>query len=169
MRLDGSKIDDDRRGRAAVVEPGRVLPIPQEPADRRRRAQCAERRPDRARPGRHRRQRRSLGSRLDVRIGLRDNIPRAAEATRAPASRRKCPFPRQGTFASAPEFVSTGATVFDRRGYRWPMAPEAPRLLFVHAHPDDETINNGATIAHYVGRVAHGAGGHLHPGRGGAR
>ena len=23
----------------------------------------------------------------------------------------------------------------------------APRLLFVHAHPDDETINNGATIA----------------------
>ncbi len=34
------------------------------------------------------------------------------------------------------------------------MAPEAPRLLFVHAHPDDETINNGATIAHYVGRGA---------------
>ncbi len=24
------------------------------------------------------------------------------------------------------------------------------RLLFVHAHPDDETINNGATIAHYA-------------------
>ncbi len=32
------------------------------------------------------------------------------------------------------------------------MASEAPRLLFVHAHPDDETINNGATIAHYVKR-----------------
>ena len=31
------------------------------------------------------------------------------------------------------------------------MAPELPRLLFVHAHPDDETINNGATIAHYAG------------------
>lgn len=29
-----------------------------------------------------------------------------------------------------------------------------PRLLFVHAHPDDETINNGATIAHYVARGA---------------
>lgn len=25
-----------------------------------------------------------------------------------------------------------------------------PRLLFVHAHPDDETISNGATIAHYT-------------------
>lgn len=25
-----------------------------------------------------------------------------------------------------------------------------PRLLFVHAHPDDETINNGATIARYA-------------------
>ncbi len=34
------------------------------------------------------------------------------------------------------------------------MASEAPRLLFVHAHPDDETINNGATIAHYVNRGA---------------
>jgi N-acetyl-1-D-myo-inositol-2-amino-2-deoxy-alpha-D-glucopyranoside deacetylase len=31
---------------------------------------------------------------------------------------------------------------------------ETPRLLFVHAHPDDETINNGATIAHYVRRGA---------------
>lgn len=29
-----------------------------------------------------------------------------------------------------------------------------PRLLFVHAHPDDETINNGATIAHYASRGA---------------
>ena len=32
--------------------------------------------------------------------------------------------------------------------------PQTPRLLFVHAHPDDETITNGATIAHYVGRGA---------------
>ena len=31
---------------------------------------------------------------------------------------------------------------------------EIPRLLFVHAHPDDETLTTGATIAHYV---AHGA------------
>ena len=23
-------------------------------------------------------------------------------------------------------------------------------MLLVHAHPDDETINNGATMAHYV-------------------
>jgi N-acetyl-1-D-myo-inositol-2-amino-2-deoxy-alpha-D-glucopyranoside deacetylase len=31
---------------------------------------------------------------------------------------------------------------------------ETPRLLFVHAHPDDETITNGVTISHYVGRGA---------------
>jgi N-acetyl-1-D-myo-inositol-2-amino-2-deoxy-alpha-D-glucopyranoside deacetylase len=29
--------------------------------------------------------------------------------------------------------------------------PETPRLLFVHAHPDDESLSNGATIAHYTG------------------
>lgn len=29
-----------------------------------------------------------------------------------------------------------------------------PRLLFVHAHPDDETLTTGATIAHYAGRGA---------------
>lgn len=33
-------------------------------------------------------------------------------------------------------------------------SPETPRLLFVHAHPDDETLTTGATIAHYA---AHGA------------
>jgi N-acetyl-1-D-myo-inositol-2-amino-2-deoxy-alpha-D-glucopyranoside deacetylase len=27
---------------------------------------------------------------------------------------------------------------------------DPPRLLFVHAHPDDESLNNGATIAHYA-------------------
>jgi len=31
---------------------------------------------------------------------------------------------------------------------------ETPRLLFVHAHPDDESITNGATIAHYAARGA---------------
>lgn len=31
---------------------------------------------------------------------------------------------------------------------------ERPRLLFVHAHPDDETLTTGATIAHYVARGA---------------
>ena len=35
------------------------------------------------------------------------------------------------------------------------MVPQqTPRLLFVHAHPDDETINNGVTIAHYTARGA---------------
>lgn len=31
---------------------------------------------------------------------------------------------------------------------------ESPRLLFVHAHPDDETLTTGATIAHYASRGA---------------
>jgi N-acetyl-1-D-myo-inositol-2-amino-2-deoxy-alpha-D-glucopyranoside deacetylase len=31
---------------------------------------------------------------------------------------------------------------------------ETPRLLFVHAHPDDECLSNGATIAHYISRGA---------------
>jgi N-acetyl-1-D-myo-inositol-2-amino-2-deoxy-alpha-D-glucopyranoside deacetylase len=33
-------------------------------------------------------------------------------------------------------------------------AQEAPRLLFVHAHPDDETLTTGGTIAHYTARGA---------------
>ncbi len=32
--------------------------------------------------------------------------------------------------------------------------PESPRLLFVHAHPDDESLSNGATIAYYAARGA---------------
>jgi N-acetyl-1-D-myo-inositol-2-amino-2-deoxy-alpha-D-glucopyranoside deacetylase len=32
--------------------------------------------------------------------------------------------------------------------------PETPRLMFVHAHPDDESLANGATIAHYTARGA---------------
>ncbi len=32
--------------------------------------------------------------------------------------------------------------------------PETPRLLFVHAHPDDESLGTGATIAHYTARGA---------------
>jgi N-acetyl-1-D-myo-inositol-2-amino-2-deoxy-alpha-D-glucopyranoside deacetylase len=31
---------------------------------------------------------------------------------------------------------------------------DTPRLLFVHAHPDDESLSNGATIAHYTARGA---------------
>ena len=32
---------------------------------------------------------------------------------------------------------------------------EGFRILLVHAHPDDETINNGATMALYADRGAH--------------
>jgi N-acetyl-1-D-myo-inositol-2-amino-2-deoxy-alpha-D-glucopyranoside deacetylase len=31
----------------------------------------------------------------------------------------------------------------------------AQRLLLVHAHPDDETIGTGATMARYVAQGAH--------------
>ncbi|HEX7323578.1 MAG TPA: N-acetyl-1-D-myo-inositol-2-amino-2-deoxy-alpha-D-glucopyranoside deacetylase [Mycobacterium sp.] len=34
------------------------------------------------------------------------------------------------------------------------LSGETPRLLFVHAHPDDETLTTGATIAHYAARGA---------------
>ena len=34
------------------------------------------------------------------------------------------------------------------------MPSKTPRLLFVHAHPDDETLTTGATIAHYAARGA---------------
>lgn len=34
------------------------------------------------------------------------------------------------------------------------MSDRTPRLLFVHAHPDDETLTTGATIAHYAARGA---------------
>ena len=37
------------------------------------------------------------------------------------------------------------------------MAPSTPdrRLLLVHAHPDDETIGNGATMAQYAAEGVH--------------
>jgi N-acetyl-1-D-myo-inositol-2-amino-2-deoxy-alpha-D-glucopyranoside deacetylase len=35
-----------------------------------------------------------------------------------------------------------------------PETRETPRLLFIHAHPDDESLSNGATIAHYTARGA---------------
>ncbi len=31
-----------------------------------------------------------------------------------------------------------------------PQTPRTPRLLFVHAHPDDECLTTGGTIAHYA-------------------
>ena len=32
---------------------------------------------------------------------------------------------------------------------------QGARILLVHAHPDDETINNGATMAMYTALGAH--------------
>jgi N-acetyl-1-D-myo-inositol-2-amino-2-deoxy-alpha-D-glucopyranoside deacetylase len=34
--------------------------------------------------------------------------------------------------------------------WRFMPSDETPRLLFVHAHPDDETLTTGATISHYA-------------------
>ena len=39
-------------------------------------------------------------------------------------------------------------------GRVFPVSDQIPRLLFVHAHPDDETLTTGATIAHYASRGA---------------
>jgi N-acetyl-1-D-myo-inositol-2-amino-2-deoxy-alpha-D-glucopyranoside deacetylase len=35
------------------------------------------------------------------------------------------------------------------------VAPAARRILFVHAHPDDETVSTGATMARYAAEGAH--------------
>jgi N-acetyl-1-D-myo-inositol-2-amino-2-deoxy-alpha-D-glucopyranoside deacetylase len=39
-------------------------------------------------------------------------------------------------------YISTGLLMLDRY--------DGARVLLVHAHPDDETINNGATMALYA-------------------
>lgn len=43
----------------------------------------------------------------------------------------------------------------DPSGPEEPPARPARRLLLVHAHPDDESINNGATMARYAAEGAH--------------
>ena len=43
----------------------------------------------------------------------------------------------------------------------------ARRLLMVHAHPDDESIATGGTLAHYAAAGVAGHAGHLHARRGG--
>src|SRR5215467_2165032 len=46
-------------------------------------------------------------------------------------------------------------------GYSGPVTAASPardaarRILFVHAHPDDETVGTGATMAHYAAAGAH--------------
>ncbi len=59
--------------------------------------------------------------------------------------------PRTSTFAGS---VAVPGHSLELHGYAGSMLSETPRLLFVHAHPDDETINNGATIAHYAAQGA---------------
>ncbi len=34
------------------------------------------------------------------------------------------------------------------------LSEKTPRLLFVHAHPDDESLTTGVAIAHYAARGA---------------
>src|SRR3954449_6923635 len=56
----------------------------------------------------------------------------------------------------AAESRPSGALRVPRRAGRGQCRPVTPsrRLLLVHAHPDDETINNGATMARYVAEGA---------------
>ena len=37
---------------------------------------------------------------------------------------------------------------------RWTPSPDGRRLLLVHAHPDDESIGTGATMAKYAAQGA---------------
>src|SRR3954452_7396957 len=56
----------------------------------------------------------------------------------------------------AAESRPSGGLRAPRRAGRGQCRPVTPsrRLLLVHAHPDDETINNGATMARYVAEEA---------------
>src|SRR3954468_3371275 len=58
----------------------------------------------------------------------------------------------------AAESRPSGALRAPRRAGRGQCRPVTPsrRLLLVHAHPDDETINNGATMARYVAEGGQG-------------
>jgi N-acetyl-1-D-myo-inositol-2-amino-2-deoxy-alpha-D-glucopyranoside deacetylase len=65
----------------------------------------------------------------------------------------------RGQFADSPTIAAAqwfqSPKSFAARAQRYGASmQETPRLLFVHAHPDDETITNGVTIAHYVARGA---------------
>jgi N-acetyl-1-D-myo-inositol-2-amino-2-deoxy-alpha-D-glucopyranoside deacetylase len=52
--------------------------------------------------------------------------------------------------------ATAGSFTSEPAGQNAAMAITADRrLLFVHAHPDDETINNGATMARYAAEGAH--------------
>lgn len=56
-----------------------------------------------------------------------------------------------------PSVTSNGSSPRPRPGGPPAPSPELParRLLLVHAHPDDESINNGATMARYAAEGAH--------------
>ena len=58
--------------------------------------------------------------------------------------------PRWGTAGAAPALGADGQA---DQG-EWPTVTADRRLLLVHAHPDDETINNGATMARYAAEGA---------------
>src|SRR5919112_3545257 len=54
--------------------------------------------------------------------------------------------------STSPGLLAVGSgRADDGRSYSGPVTrPQDQRLLLVHAHPDDESINNGATMAKYV-------------------
>src|SRR4051794_28168454 len=69
----------------------------------------------------------------------------------SPAPLSRCVAP-----ARRPSGSPLGATDPFPSKEEWRLVTSSPsrRLLFVHAHPDDETINNGVTMARYVAEGA---------------
>ena len=116
---------------------------------------------------------RRTGSCCRATFRARPTRPRAAGSVRAAGRRRTSARPRRRPWSTADRATRPPATS-PRQGDRSRRAcrSERPvgsavrqpidgcpiadrrRLLLVHAHPDDETINNGATMARYVAEGA---------------
>ena len=65
---------------------------------------------------------------------------------------RRTTFPHAGIEAT---LLDAGVVVSgETAGYRWPVTDidARHRAVFVHAHPDDETVSTGATLAYYAAR-----------------
>ena len=71
---------------------------------------------------------------------LRHRGAAAAAAGRRRGPRGRLPLPGAAEHCAGRALVTAGP------------APAARRLLLVHAHPDDETLTTGGTIAHYAAR-----------------
>ena len=108
-------------------------------------AQERQRQPDRADRGRAQPGRPAVGlpvpdPLLEGAGGVRHRGAAAAAAGWRHGSRRRLPLPGAAERRAGRALVTAGPE------------PAARRLLLVHAHPDDETLATGGTIAHYAAR-----------------